>query len=792
MGDAHPGLDYLTLLLWAFLSALGYIALLFSLSSYAVAVGFTHDQASLASALLNLGQAIGRPSVGLLSDYLGRINVASGASALAGILCLVVWVFAESLGVLYFFAIAVGLFAGTLFAAAAPLAAEVVGIEDLSAALGILWFVICPPTTVAEAIAVQLRDSEANAKPYLRVQLFTGMMAGWTCVYPSKDTVDGSRRVTSLQGITERLDRLEEILLDIRQSQGRQDTPGSSHPVPPKPKARTPTALEHRPSKPWELLLGDGQRVHYVNNSNLKDLLYDEEHMRPPSTDHPTVSPAEQGVSGNGSDRLAISPLDPGLHHLHPEPRDALQLWAIYVKNVDPVAKILHIPTAQSAIIATILDPKNAGKSMSALTFAIYFAALTSMNEQDAADLSLNRVQLLEHFKTGLSNILVGTELLNQPDMPALQALAIFLTSLRVHETGRGVWVLNGIAIRLAQSIGLHRDGTSLNLTPFESELRLRVWWHLCMLDARSPEDHGFELTDNLLNHGPRLPLNVNDDQLYLTMEELPTESEEWTEMSFSLEGIKGTRLLHSILGTRSKDTLDDIAAKRRTIEDYKNWLDNILSSSSHSLDHLSNLAYRHYITACKKMEFLLLIREEIYQEKQARVRSGPDYSTRPSFKAARDVLEKNDRVWDLVNDILQRATNFDPSSNSCATIGNSSIWRCLCSLRAQALSARLAQHSPTGSDPLPPHLGSNEVNTSNDNFQSQDHNITQHGQNPSATDKNLPINNPVYFDDPIEQSFECFADTQHGLFPTSSLFDVPCVPGWNAVINGILDDDYF
>ncbi|KAB8246569.1 hypothetical protein BDV35DRAFT_392814 [Aspergillus flavus] len=667
-----------------------------------------------------------------------------------------------------------------------------------------------------------------------RVCAATGARAGWTCVYPSKDTVDGSRRVTSLQGITERLDRLEEILLDIRQSQGRQDTPGSSHPVPPKPKARTPTALEHRPSKPWELLLGDGQRVHYVNNSNLKDLLYDEEHMRPPSADHPTVSPAEQGVSGNGSDRLAISPLDPGLHHLHPEPRDALQLWAIYVKNVDPVAKILHIPTAQSAIIATILDPKNAGKSMSALTFAIYFAALTSMNEQDAADLSLNRVQLLEHFKTGLSNILVGTELLNQPDMPALQALAIFLTSLRVHETGRGVWVLNGIAIRLAQSIGLHRDGTSLNLTPFESELRLRVWWHLCMLDARSPEDHGFELTDNLLNHGPRLPLNVNDDQLYLTMEELPTESEEWTEMSFSLEGIKGTRLLHSILGTRSKDTLDDIAAKRRTIEDYKNWLDNILSSSSHSLDHLSNLAYRHYITACKKMEFLLLIREEIYQEKQARVRSGPDYSTRPSFKAARDVLEssyillqdsgpfrqytwlfktytqwyalayvlrclctsrrtlENDRVWDLVNDILQRATNFDPSSNSCATIGNSSIWRCLCSLRAQALSARLAQHSPTGSDPLPPHLGSNEVNTSNDNFQSQDRNITQHGQNPSATDKNLPINNPVYFDDPIEQSFECFADTQHGLFPTSSLFDVPCVPGWNAVINGILDDDYF
>ncbi|KAE8372167.1 major facilitator superfamily domain-containing protein [Aspergillus bertholletiae] len=169
-------LDFLTFLLWSFLSAMGYIALLFSLSSYAVALGFTHNQASLASALLNLGQAIGRPSVGLLSDYLGRVNVAFGASTLTGILCLTIWVFAESLGLLYFFAIAAGLFAGTLWAAAAPLAAEIVGIQELPAALSILWLVLCPPTAVAEAVAVQLRDSETMPKPYLRVQLFTGIV----------------------------------------------------------------------------------------------------------------------------------------------------------------------------------------------------------------------------------------------------------------------------------------------------------------------------------------------------------------------------------------------------------------------------------------------------------------------------------------------------------------------------------------------------------------------------------------------------------------------------------------
>ncbi|KAA8644999.1 MCT family MFS transporter [Aspergillus tanneri] len=169
-------LDFVILLCWAFLSALGYVVLLFSLPSYSVAIGLTQQQGSLASALLNLGQAFGRPAVGLLSDHLGRIRVAFGASLLAGVLPLVLWIFSDSLGLTYFFAIVVGLFAGTFWAAAAPLTAEVVGLQNLGAALGILWLVLSPPTAVAEAIAVQLRNDANATKPYLRVQLFVGFM----------------------------------------------------------------------------------------------------------------------------------------------------------------------------------------------------------------------------------------------------------------------------------------------------------------------------------------------------------------------------------------------------------------------------------------------------------------------------------------------------------------------------------------------------------------------------------------------------------------------------------------
>ena len=169
-------LDYILLIAWAFLSGLGYVVLLFSLPSYGVAIGLTQQQGSIAGALLSLGQALGRPAVGLLSDYLGRFEVSIVASFLTGLLTLVLWIFAHSAGLLYFFAVFVGLFCGTFLAAVAPLSAEVVGLQNLGNALGITFLILSAPMAVGEAIALELRDSVTDSKPYLRVQIFTGFI----------------------------------------------------------------------------------------------------------------------------------------------------------------------------------------------------------------------------------------------------------------------------------------------------------------------------------------------------------------------------------------------------------------------------------------------------------------------------------------------------------------------------------------------------------------------------------------------------------------------------------------
>ena len=139
--------EYLLLQGWGFFSMLGYVVLLFSLPNYALSIGLTAQQGSIIGALLNLGQGIGRPLVGIFSDTAGRINIAGFLTFFCGLLCFVVWIFAKSFGVLIFFALIGGTVAGTFWTTIAPVGAEVVGLKELPSALSITWLVLVLPTT---------------------------------------------------------------------------------------------------------------------------------------------------------------------------------------------------------------------------------------------------------------------------------------------------------------------------------------------------------------------------------------------------------------------------------------------------------------------------------------------------------------------------------------------------------------------------------------------------------------------------------------------------------------------
>lgn len=94
------------------------------------------------------------------------------------------------------------------------------------------------------------------------------------------------------------------------------------------------------------------------------------------------------------------------------------------------------------------------------------------------------------------------------------------------------MWVSCGIAIRLAQSIGLHRDGTAMRLSVLATEIRRRLYWEIRMLDLGCAEDCGFVPT-HIYGADTKLPINCNDTDLHPGDMNPPPEREAFTDMTY-------------------------------------------------------------------------------------------------------------------------------------------------------------------------------------------------------------------------------------------------------------------
>ncbi|KAK5119258.1 hypothetical protein LTR85_007872 [Meristemomyces frigidus] len=168
--------DCLLLLSWAFTNLLGYMVILYSLSSYAVqVVGLTQAQAGVLTAVLNLGTGIGRPLIGFASDRFGRLEVATTLTLLNGILLFAIWVPADNYGVLIFYALVSGAMLGVYWMTVGPLCAEVAGLHEVPSFLSLQWLTVVLPTTFAEVIALYLRRPDMGRWAYLYPQVFAAL-----------------------------------------------------------------------------------------------------------------------------------------------------------------------------------------------------------------------------------------------------------------------------------------------------------------------------------------------------------------------------------------------------------------------------------------------------------------------------------------------------------------------------------------------------------------------------------------------------------------------------------------
>ncbi|KAM5367385.1 hypothetical protein ACJZ2D_010030 [Fusarium nematophilum] len=293
-------------------------------------------------------------------------------------------------------------------------------------------------------------------------------------------------------------------------------------------------------------LMIDENKSYYVSNilwanlgneiEELRDMLHD-----PISEDESHV-PTDASMSdmasplGTSAAVLGFRALSHSLLPYHPPLPQSVALLTVFSENVLPLVHIFHMPTTGRMYWDAIVSLDSLNKNTETLLFAIYYSAVISMDsDQCLSMLGSTRASALEKYRFAVEQALARANLLNTQSIILLQAAVLFLSALRNEDDSRTTWSLTSLIFHIAQAMGLHRDGSTFGLKPFDTELRRRLWWHICLLDMRSSEFHGYEPIVHEGMFDTKLPLNINDSDINPQMSESPPDQEGATEMTFCL-----------------------------------------------------------------------------------------------------------------------------------------------------------------------------------------------------------------------------------------------------------------
>ncbi|KAF4554119.1 Fungal specific transcription factor domain-containing protein 46 [Elsinoe fawcettii] len=223
------------------------------------------------------------------------------------------------------------------------------------------------------------------------------------------------------------------------------------------------------------------------------------------------------------------------LLHMHPPHEEAIQLWDIYCENVEPLVKLVHVPSTAIKLDTISQYPGTATRADECLLFAIYYFAFFSMTEAECEKRGWSKADKLRTYHFATRQALINANFLKTTELTVEQALIMFLMPCRFHYDSHTYWILTGVAVRIGQRLGLHRDGKSMDLPPFDVQMRRRLFYRLVPLDGVASQMAGTGIGFIPESWDTMSPFNINDDQMWPGMTEPPIEQKGATDMIFCL-----------------------------------------------------------------------------------------------------------------------------------------------------------------------------------------------------------------------------------------------------------------
>lgn len=160
-----------------------------------------------------------------------------------------------------------------------------------------------------------------------------------------------------------------------------------------------------------------------------------------------------------------------------------------YINTFEKTHCMLHVPTFRQEIELFWRSPSTL--SYEWLSQFLMVLALGCPRSERVA-----HPGLVDSLLDGAEACLMQSQFLAKPSLTSIRVMAMMTIAKQIDivafDDSDGVWAFLGLVIRLAMSIGLHRDprwfGT---MSPLEAEMRKRIWTTLVFMDSHNSLESG-------------------------------------------------------------------------------------------------------------------------------------------------------------------------------------------------------------------------------------------------------------------------------------------------------------
>ncbi|KAF2690947.1 hypothetical protein K458DRAFT_355288 [Lentithecium fluviatile CBS 122367] len=400
-------------------------------------------------------------------------------------------------------------------------------------------------------------------------------------------TPSSTGEAKAAHNVHDRIDQLEKLVtaLMAERRNGNQESPGSTSTY--SPKLSVGGADADIPGVPDRVKL-ETDETSYTNSGHWTSILDGIAELKDQLDQIPTTPQARDPTDEiSGPDLLFSRTKHATLPEILaglPSRSEADQLVVKYYAYMDMAPTLIHRPTFLRQYEQFWQNPTQVSVMWLGILFSVFAIATrfhSNVEEyyEDPDPSKMTAVSArMAFYREKVVQCLILGDYTKCPPYTLEVFLSYFVMEyLRSRDTQFGIWLLVGMLVRIALRMGYHREPSKFpNISPFQAEMRRRIWSMIVQLDLMSSIQVGLPRMIQPSMSDVMEPRNLTDADLDENMTELPPSRPESdsTVMLYTMVRNRGLQIMSRIVdlsNTGQTIAYREILELDKALRDYYN-----------------------------------------------------------------------------------------------------------------------------------------------------------------------------------------------------------------------------